>query len=270
MRKIIPVLIFFLAACSNPDKALERGTSQETQGRVAAAIDSYEAFLERWPGHAGVAEASYRAGRLYDRERGDCAKAVALYERGARLGGVWGDRSRRALLACPDYFPLPLGAAWTFVDTLSGGENMRLEVKVARSSGGLRGVMTGAFYAGETRFRDFRREVVKENWGVWEEKEAGRAPILRFPFKAGRSWTSVENGKTIRYEIVEDALSVTVKAGTFSGCLKVKARTAGFPSWVFDYYCPGVGRVKTSVGVPGAENPNTELAAYNVPSSSAN
>ncbi|PCI31350.1 MAG: hypothetical protein COB53_13345, partial [Elusimicrobia bacterium] len=170
--------------------------------------------------------------------------------------------SIRALLSCPDYFPFPPGGKWTYVDTLSGGENMRLELAVARSSGAVNGLITGAFYAGKEKFLDYNRKVIKEDWGIWEEKETGRAPILRFPFQKGRSWTSVEGGKTIRYSIVKDSMVVKVKAGRFTGCLKVKAKTVGFESWVFDYYCPGVGRVKTSVGAPGVENPNTELASY--------
>lgn len=267
--KALLALALLTTACADPEKTLERARQNENDKQAAAAMAAYENFLERWPKHEDAAEAVFRLARLHDKEGKDCAKAVPLYERAARMSGDWSGPARRALLTCPDFFPLIAGAEWTFVDSLSGGENMRLEIAVASSSGGLRGVMTGVFYAGETKFREFRREVVKENWGVWEERDSGRAPILRFPFRAGRSWTAVENGRSIRYEVVADALKVGVKAGEFSGCLKVKARTAGFPSWVFDYYCPGVGRVKTSVGVPGAENPNTELAAYKVPPSPA-
>jgi hypothetical protein len=32
--------------------------------------------------------------------------------------------------------------------------------------------------------------------------------------------------------------------------------------WRFDYYAPGVGRVKTTLGGPGYENPNAELSRY--------
>ena len=57
-------------------------------------------------------------------------------------------------------------------------------------------------------------------------------------------------------------VDLKVQAGAFSGCLKVRRRTSGQASWVFDYYCPGIGRVKTTIGIPGGENPNTELAEY--------
>ncbi len=266
MKKGLALTFLLIAGCANPEKALELGRTQETEKQIAAAIETYEKFLKKWPGHAGAGEATFRVGRLYDRERSDCAKAVPLYEHSARLGGPWGERALAALLSCPDFFPLPPRAKWTFVDTLSGGENMRLEVRIVRSSGGIRGLMKGSFFAGETRFRDDKREVVKEDWGIWEEKDGGRKPILRFPFQKGHSWTASENGSSVRYDVVADGLTVEVKAGKFTGCLKVKSRTAGFPSWVFDYYCPGVGRIKTSVGAPGVENPNTELASYTFPS----
>ncbi|OIO05815.1 MAG: hypothetical protein AUJ52_13115 [Elusimicrobia bacterium CG1_02_63_36] len=253
------------AACSDPGAALERGRTFELEGQAAAAIETYEKYLDRWPDAPGEGEAAFRAARLYDRERQDCGNAVPLYERSARAGGPWAEQARNALVGCPDFFPLPAGAKWVFVDSASGGENMRLELAVRESSGGLSGVIAGAFFAGEERFRDYRREVVKEDWGIWEERETGRSPILRYPFRKGRSWEATEGGKGVRYEIVEDSLTVEVKAGRFEGCLKVKSRTAGYGSWVFDYYCPRVGRVKTTVGAPGVENPNTELSAYTLP-----
>jgi hypothetical protein len=56
---------------------------------------------------------------------------------------------------------------------------------------------------------------------------------------------------------------VTVKAGTFHGCVKVREReAANRNSWKYDYYCPGVGKVKTSVAGPGYENSNTELLRF--------
>ena len=54
--------------------------------------------------------------------------------------------------------------------------------------------------------------------------------------------------------------------GVFSGCIKVRETDPRFPrSWKFDYFAPGVGRVKTTVGAPGVENPNTELLRYQAP-----
>lgn len=264
-RRAALLLCSLAFGCSDPGTALERARGLESAGKQAEAIETYEKYLERWPDAAGEAEAAFRAGSLYDRARKDCGKAVPLYERSARAGGKWGEKARDALVGCPDFFPIPPGAKWVFVDSASGGENMHLNLAVQDSSAGLRGVIAGAFFAGEQRFRDYRREVMKEDWGVWEQRETGRSPILRYPYRKGRSWDAREGGKAVRYEIVEDGLTVEVKAGRFTGCLKVKSRTAGFPSWVFDYYCPGVGRVKTTVGAPGVENPNTELSSYTVP-----
>ena len=33
-------------------------------------------------------------------------------------------------------------------------------------------------------------------------------------------------------------------------------------TWRYDYYCPDVGRAKTTIGGRGYENPNTELLRY--------
>ena len=93
-----------------------------------------------------------------------------------------------------------------------------------------------------------------------KEPAGERAPILRYPYHEGLSWQARRGGKLFTYRIDAAGVAVSVKAGSFTGCLKVKSSAAGDPAWVFDYYCPGVGRVKTTVGVPEGENPNTELA----------
>ena len=39
----------------------------------------------------------------------------------------------------------------------------------------------------------------------------------------------------------------------------------GVPAWKYDYYAPGIGRVRTTIGGRGFENPNTELKSSNAP-----
>lgn len=198
-----------------------------------------------------------------------CGRAVPLYERAARSTGAppsWREKGRLGLMGCPDYFPLRDGSSWVHVDSLSGGKNMRLVLSLSVSTGAASaGTLSGAYYAGAKRFRDYRRAVAKEGWGVWETRENGRVPILLYPFRSGRSWTVKAGGKTLRLEIDKTGATVRTKAGEFSGCLRVKESSPGDPAWVYDYYCPGVGRVKTSIGVFGRENPNTELASFVVP-----
>jgi hypothetical protein len=245
------------------------GLRSEKKGRFALAAAAYERFLERRPDGARSPEAAYRAGRIYAEEFGRCEQAVPLFEQAARRAGApgsapWAELGRLALLSCPEFFPIRQGASWVYVDSLSGGKNMRLEVSVRDSSACVRAELVGAYYAGKQRFKGYRRSSEREGWYIWESDQGGRQPILRYPFHRGQRWEARRRDGPISFEIVDDSAAVHVKAGSFKGCLKVKSQVAGFPSWVYDYYCPGVGRVKTTVGVPGVENANTELASYKI------
>ena len=53
--------------------------------------------------------------------------------------------------------------------------------------------------------------------------------------------------------------------GTFHDCIKVREAQAGLPAWRYDYYAPGIGRVRTTVAGPRFEKPNTELKSAKIP-----
>jgi hypothetical protein len=277
-----------LSGCADYD--FHKAARLESKGKSAEAARAFERFLDKHPDDPHVPEAAYRAGAIHAETYGLCRQAVPLFEKAARFGGQagpapglpgrapnagperslhddasassWPERARLALLSCPDYFPAPSGGRWEYVDTLSGGQNMRLEIEVRGPTGPGEAVVAGAYFAGEEKFREYRRVCGREGWSLWEEESGVRVPVLRFPFRKGHAWEAVLKGERVRFLIEDDSATVKVKAGTFSGCLKVKQHHAGFESWTYDYFCPGVGRVKTTVGVPGAENPNTELASY--------
>ena len=265
---LVTALVTLLSQLGCADWDFRSAARLERKGEGARAVAAYERFAEKHPGHPRFAEAAFRAGRLYSEEFGRCEQAVPLYEKAARTarGGegpeAWPERARLALLSCPDYFPLSARRSWIYVDSASGGQNMRLEILVLRSSASLNADLTGAYFAGENRTQDYRRQCAKEGWTIWETATGSRQPILKYPFRTGHGWDGRQQGRAVRYEIVEHDASVEVKAGKFTDCLKVMSQVQGYPSWVYDYYCPGVGRVKTTVGVPGIENPNTELASY--------
>lgn len=266
--------VFLLAALASlaqlgcADWDMRRAGRLERKGAKKEAVAAYERFLEKHPGHPRTAEAAYIAGRLYSEDFGRCAQALPLFEKAARLAdgekapGSWSEKARLSLLSCPDFFPLSPGRSWVYVDSASGGENMRLEILVLRSSSSLSADITGAYFAGDKRTQDYKRQAAKEGWSVMETVGGEKLPILKYPFRQGHSWEGRQGGKSVRYSIVEDGALVETKAGKFTSCLKVKSQTHGYESWVYDYYCAGVGRVKTTVGVPEAENPNTELASY--------
>jgi hypothetical protein len=245
------------SACAKVD--FQQARHLEEVGQPARAVKAYESFLSRRPGGLQEAEALVRAAMIYAEAFGRCERAVPLFERAARLSSYpeWASKAKDGLLDCPDYFPIRPGARWVYVDSESGGQNMKLDIQM---STGTRARITGAYFAGENRFRDYSRSCEKKDWIVWEFDGAVKSPILRYPFHAGSSWSARVAGKNVLYRIEDASAEVRTKAGAFKGCLKVRAHPAGEPAWVYDYYCPGVGRVKTTVGVEEGENPNTELA----------
>lgn len=261
MRSRLAAALLLLAACG-AELDFKQARHLEGKGEALRAAQEFEKFLKKRPDDPRAPEAAYRAGRLYAEGLGLCPEARAHLESAARSSSTWSEPARQALMSCPDFFPLGAGARWTFVDTLSGGVNMRLETAVKESSGTLAAAVEGQFYAGDKAFRDYRRRYEKSDWTVWEDEEGVKSPILRWPYAKGRSWTAEKPQGLVTYTVEADDARVKVKAGSFSGCLKVRSQVRGFESWVYDYYCPGVGRVKTTVGVPGVENPNTELARF--------
>lgn len=255
-------VLLLLAGCGA--KALfKQARHYESQGRLFEAARVYERFIARHPADARIPEARVRAARIYVRGMNLCAKAIPHFERAARAADSgWAEAGKLGLLTCPDFFPLYDGTKWTYVDSLSGGVNMRLVVRIQTSSANVSGRVAGAYYAGNKKFMDYRRSYEKKGWTVWESDGKRNLPILRWPYRKGQAWEHRIEKDRYKYRVVADGLRVRTKGGRFEGCLKVKEHKVGFPSWVYNYYCPGVGRVKTTVGVPGVENPNTELAKF--------
>ncbi|MBI5242950.1 MAG: tetratricopeptide repeat protein [Elusimicrobia bacterium] len=273
------------AACGRVD--FQQARHLEDTGQFARALKAYENFLARGPSGPQEIEAAVRAARIYAQVFNRCDRAVPLFERAARRSpdgqapgatGSQGPRGRAVLLSrearrwvelahegllnCPDFFPISPGARWVLVDAETGGKNMRLEIAVSTAAGKAR--VVGAYYAGTNRFMNYSRACEKKDWMTWENG----APILRYPYRQGSSWSAKVRGKRTDYRIEDVSASLNTKAGAFEGCLKVRAHIEGEPSWVFDYYCPHVGRVKTTLGAPEGENPNTELSEFSIPFSS--
>ncbi|TBR20928.1 tetratricopeptide repeat protein [bacterium] len=260
MRSVL-LLALFAAGCG-ADLDFKQARHLEDAGEAVRAIAEYDKFLAKHPKDPRVPEASFRSGKLYSEALGRCPEATDRFETAARSSGPWAEPARQALMTCPDYFPIMKGAKWTYVDTLSGGANMRLETAVINATGTTAGLVTGKFYAGAEAFRDYRRRYEVSGWTVWEFEDGVKSPILRWPYVKGRSWDAEKPQGPVVYTVESDDAKVKVKGGAYTGCLKVRSQVKGFDSWVYDYYCPQVGRVKTTVGVPGAENPNTELAKF--------
>lgn len=241
------------------------GTLHEDARRPARALRHYEAFLKSRPKDPRACEVRLRTGELYRRIFGRCEEARAHYEAAARdfpRQTECVERAKVSLLRCPDYFPTESGRTWVYVDSASGGRAMRLEWE-ARPSTGAAGVVLSQLFAGDKRIQQKTERYDRADWALWRIDDAGREPILRYPYVEAQTWTVKLPKTTVEFLLVDSSATVKTAAGTFGGCLKVREWDKSFKkSWKYDYYCPGVGRVKTTVGGPGFENPNTELKSF--------
>lgn len=155
------------------------------------------------------------------------------------------------------YFPLAVGNEWTWVDhspRSGAGEPGHRTVRiVSRDADG--------FYV------DTERGALRWSRGCIQDRSRS---LLCAPFEAGRSWTSVvSETSTERYQIAATGLTTTVLAGTFEGCLLVRARNragAGVEILLETTYAPGVGPVRIEtfalIGDRKVPQVRADLASY--------
>ncbi len=264
MTRALPAaLLLLLAGCDTYHYLA--GTIHEDARRPVLAVKHYEKFLADRPKDPRACEVRLRAAELYRTFFGRCEEARKHYEAAARdfpRQAACLERAKTGLLLCPDYFPTDSGRTWVYVDSASGGKAMRLEWE-ARVSSGTAGSIQSSLYAGNRRIQTKVEWYAKADWAVWRLDKDGREAILRYPYNEAMTW-SVKRGKSsVEYLIAGSSVAVGTAAGAFTGCVKVREHDLSFKrSWRYDYYCPGVGRVKTTIGGPGFENPNTELLRF--------
>jgi hypothetical protein len=149
-----------------------------------------------------------------------------------------------------DFFPLAVGNEWVYAD-----RSPQLSVKDQESR--------------QRTVRILSRD--KEGYFLDNEKGALRADpdclhdrlrrLLCKPFEPGNAWSSVVSvGSTERYEIVAVGERVQTLAGTFDGCLRVRAFTragADAEAVLEITYAPRVGpvRIETFAVVKGVVTP---------------
>jgi hypothetical protein len=253
-----------LAACDSYH--FYRGRFYDETKRWTKAVEALDAFTERRPLDPRACEAHLRAGRIYSSVFDRQLEARRHYEAAVRgfpeLKGCV-ERAMAGLISCPDYFPLDAGRFWVYGDSASGGRNMRLDWELRASTDGVKTAILASLYAGNKRLSVKETVFAKRDWAVREIEGPQAFPFLKYPYASGTSWSVRRGGRSVDYLIESDKAEVATKAGTFRGCLKVRETSSQFRgSWKYDYYCPGVGRVKTTVGAPGVESPNTELVKF--------
>ncbi|MFI5362224.1 MAG: tol-pal system YbgF family protein [Elusimicrobiota bacterium] len=262
--------LILLLACATMFSACDTyhfvaGTWAEDARKPTAALKHYEKFLADRPRDPRSCEVRLRAAEIY-RGFGRCGEARMHWETAVRdfpRSGECANRAKLSMLTCPDYFPLDLGRTWVYVDSESGGKAMRLEWEVRRSTGSTSGAIQGVLFAGNRRNREDFESYEKRDWGVWRTDSSPPEPFLRYPFGQDQSWSGRRGKASVDWLVVSTTATVNVAAGAFADCLKVRELDRRYPkTWRFDYYCPDVGRVKTTIGGRGYENPNTELLRY--------
>ena len=265
MRRPLQFLLLFMSLGGCDTYHFVAGTWQEDARKPVAALKHYEKFLADRPKDPRSCEVQLRAAEIY-RGFGRCGEARMHWEAAVRdfpRSGICAERAKARLLSCPDYFPLDFGRTWVYVDSESRGAAMRLEWEVRRSSGSSSGSIRTALFAGSRRNRDSYESYEKRDWAVWRTDTKTPEPFLRYPFGQDQRWSGKRGGAAVDWLVISTAATAKVAAGEFKDCLKVRELDRRYPTtWRYDYYCPGVGRVKTTIGGPGYENPNTELLRY--------
>jgi hypothetical protein len=175
-------------------------------------------------------------------------------------------------------FPAPVGATWVFeADTPDGLERIEIEVeaetvdvwgataRVVRDTAFLDGEMVedtwdwfaqdgagNVWYMGEDTAEYEDGEVVSRE-GAWEAGVDGALPgvvMLGGPRLGDEYRQEFLEGEAEDYgEVLSLDESVTVPAGSWTGCLKTRDRSVIDPELdELKYYCPGVGTVLVEEG----------------------
>ncbi|MHB0996808.1 MAG: tetratricopeptide repeat protein [Elusimicrobiales bacterium] len=239
------------------------GVALEEQGRYAQAAEKYKVFALENPTDPDAPKALQSAADLYAVKLGVCREAKPLLELLVReypQHKLPGDIYRR-IFVCPDYFPVGPGLKWTYGDSQTLGRNARQIVQVTdHTSKGA--VVKSSFYAGTTLVSSQKRTYRFSDADFVETQAGHAARILSYPLEAGKAWASSGPEGRLEFLVEGTGLKVKVKGGEFYGCVKVRRRVAGMPSWIYEYYAPWTGKVLTAVGGQGFENRVTELLKY--------
>jgi hypothetical protein len=146
-----------------------------------------------------------------------------------------------------DFYPLAVGNEWTFRDESPGlgqpGATRTVRILERTKDGYFRDSDRGELRADKDCLHDRSRR------------------LLCAPFVQGTAWTSVVSvSSTEKYEIAAVGETVSTPAGTFDGCVRVRAHNRAAPGMELvleTAYAPGVGpvRIETFVLTAGKAVP---------------
>jgi len=269
---LLPIAcLLYLAGCSNPERLFTKGQKLESRGFFVEAGIKYDLLAKKFPRAALAPQALYRIGRIYH-------KKLKLFSYSTRYylaildkypsSQPWAGLAGAGLLTSPDYFPLHSGNFWIEGDSDTGGVNMRAQWTCDTVSSNTYSI-TRRISAGSHLVKVITQYYrIKGSQMCQLAKPADEAGVimLSYPFELGRSWRTVSDGKWMEYKVDFTDQRITVKAGSFPGCLKIGEKNLAYPGSVkYNYYAPEVGWVLTTTAlVGGSEHRSTELLSYRV------
>ncbi|MDO8733846.1 MAG: hypothetical protein Q7K21_01645, partial [Elusimicrobiota bacterium] len=123
--------------------------------------------------------------------------------------------------------------------------------------------MTRNLYTRGNFISGFRKYYKKTKDGFYETARDGKiiSTVMLLPVEAGKEW-SVGN---VKYAIVSKSEEVTVAAGKFSNCVKIKKQLIGASSWSYEYFAPETGKILTTQSSGIAEKRITEIKEFYTP-----
>jgi hypothetical protein len=263
LKKILSLLVFagFCACGGNFD--YEEASKLEKQGLLLKAADRYKLFAEKNPKDERAPGSLFKAAEIYSRQFGLCSRAKPVFERLLKNYSSTPLRpaAMKALFICPDYFPFDKPLAWTYGDSLTGGANATQITRVADQGSDKVRTLT-RIYAGKTLVARQDKSYRYSGMDLMEKQGGFDTIILKYPVEKVMSWTSSSGGRKTRFTVEDTGVTVKVRAGEFSDCIKIKQHLEGLPSWIYEYYAPWTGKILTSVAGKGFENRVTELLKY--------
>lgn len=262
------ILALALAGCG--ESALYKGRAHEREGAWIQAIAVYEGFLRDNPGHPRRAEILYEVANLYLEKLGMCEKAKPYFEHVVRAypeNTEIAARARAAIFACPNYFPLDDGMRWTYFDSENKGRAAVRVIDAVRDAKTARTTLYERSHTPDGVLRgSFRRDYLRSGYYLQEiaytqdGKPTPPAIVLRFPYEVGLTWELTRDGRRIEYRVDSVSARVDVRAGRFEKCLKLRQTDVELQSVKFEYLCPDVGLVLTTLAAgEGVENRFEEL-----------
>ncbi|OGS20591.1 MAG: hypothetical protein A2252_00915 [Elusimicrobia bacterium RIFOXYA2_FULL_39_19] len=262
---ILLFLAVLLTGCGANYK-FKKAKKFEKQGYYIEAIQQYKNIAKKYPKNPVSPQALYYAGRVYQTKLKIYSESINTYLELIKKypdSDIWVKMAKAGIFNSPCYFPLYDGNSWTEGDSQSLGKNMRVEWNSIEISTGIFKVIK-KYYAGTTlATQPVIRYFSFDNFELLEAKSpdfSDKTTILKYPFYEGLSWLTQQDGRKLKFTIVNVNANAKTVSGDYTNCLKIQQEDLNLPgSYKYTYYAKDTGFVLITVGTAKRENRNSEL-----------